>query len=279
MSDARDDASSATLAVIADLPAVTDDHHDVSDAPLVLLHAFPLDGTMWDAVMTELERRRGARPRILVLDAPGFGQSAPLHGVDPSLDPIADAAVSTVRHHTGQDAALWAGCSMGGYIAMAVADRHPDAVAGLGLFNTRSTADTDAARATRLDVAARMDHAANIPDPRAMAEGMVAARGAGRGKALDTAAAIIGRQRPSAVAWAQRAMATRPDRTEVLRELDAPAIVVWGRQDRMMSFAEAENMGSALGVEVSTNGVGHLSPIEAPTAVQRALMQLARDAA
>jgi pimeloyl-ACP methyl ester carboxylesterase len=273
------DTSTPTLAVVADLPPVADEHHDVSEYPLVLLHAFPLDGSMWDAVVTELERRRGARPRVLVLDSPGFGRSAPFHGVDPGLDPIAAAAVNTVRSHTGQDKALWAGCSMGGYVAMAIADKHPDAVAGLGLFNTRSTADTDASRATRLDAAARLDHASSVSDPRAIALGMVAARGGGRGKALETASDIIGRQRPSAMAWAQRAMATRPDRTEVLRESGVPAIVVWGRQDRMMSFAEAENMAAALGVEVSTNGVGHLSPIEAPTAVQRALMQLARDAA
>ena len=40
---------------------------------------------------------------------------------------------------------------------------------------------------------------------------------------------------PAGVAWAQRAMAARPDRTEVLRGLSVPAVVVYGVEDAFIA--------------------------------------------
>ncbi len=244
--------------------------------PLVLLHAFPLDGSMWAPVLAALTARVGPSPRVLVLTYPGLS-AAHGQGSDVGLHSVADAAVSAVSALTGSTEAIWAGCSMGGYVALAIAERHAEAVAGLGLFNTRSTADTDAARATRLDAAARTEGLACMADPAGMAEGLVGVQGAARTRILETVAAIISRQQPASVAWAQRAMAARPDRTDALRALEVPAAVVWGKLDTITSFADAENMAAALGTKVTTNGVGHLSPIEDPSGIARVLASLSVD--
>jgi pimeloyl-ACP methyl ester carboxylesterase len=85
-------------------------------------------------------------------------------------------------------------------------------------------------------------------------------------------------QSPSGVAWAQRAMAARPDRTHVLKEYEGPVAVVVGAEDKITPLAEAENMVHAARDAVLTvvPNAGHLSPVEEPAAVAAALASLHR---
>ncbi|HZL80840.1 MAG TPA: alpha/beta fold hydrolase, partial [Demequina sp.] len=115
--------------------------------PLVLLNAFPLDREQWEPLLAALDASVGD---IITFDSPGIGDM-PASPSDPSIDLIADAAVAALREATGSQDAIWVGCSMGGYVAMAVLERHPDAVAGLGLIGTRAGADTAQAHARRLE--------------------------------------------------------------------------------------------------------------------------------
>ena len=84
---------------------------------------------------------------------------------------------------------------------------------------------------------------------------------------------------PHGVAWAQRAMAARPDRTDVLRRYDGPSVVVVGDEDELAPVAAAQHMVDALSVRGSSELVivpraGHMTTIEAPEAVASALSQL-----
>ncbi|MFN3865941.1 MAG: alpha/beta fold hydrolase, partial [Demequina sp.] len=187
------------------------------------------------------------------------------------------AAVLAMREATGADAAVWIGCSMGGYVALAVAQRWPDAVAGMGLVCTKSTADGDEARAKRLLVAAEAEGEGGLPDPQGAAEGMIGGDGSGRDELVEWVAANIARQRGDGIAWGQRAMAARPDRTEVLRAVDAPVVVVIGAQDGIIARADSDLMAQAAGVEpVVLDGVGHMAALEAPAATADALEPLLR---
>ena len=66
--------------------------------PLVLLHAFPLDSTMWDPVVDAL----GDLP-VLAVDAPGFGASEPQQ---PGLEGYARQIVTYLREHGAQRAVV-----------------------------------------------------------------------------------------------------------------------------------------------------------------------------
>ncbi|WP_062386337.1 alpha/beta fold hydrolase [Demequina iriomotensis] len=229
--------------------------------PLVLLNAFPVDRSQWDPLLEALPDLPGD---IITFDVPGIGDM-PLPDDEPSLELIADAAVLAMREVTGHDSAVWVGCSMGGYIAMAVAERHPEAVAGLGLLGTKAAADTDEAREARLALADSVEGAAGHPDPRAAAEGLVGTRGEAREALVAAVAANIARHGGDGIAWGQRAMAARPDRTEVLAALDVPAFVAVGEHDAIAGEAAAHEMAAALGVEATVlPGVGHLCAFEEP---------------
>jgi pimeloyl-ACP methyl ester carboxylesterase len=215
--------------------------------PLVLLNAFPLDREQWGPVLATLDTRVGD---IITFDPPGIGDM-PASDSEPSLSLIADAAVAAMREVTGSRDAIWVGSSMGGYVAMAVLQRHADAVAGLGLIGTRASADTEQARARRFAAAEEAEELGRVADPHTTAEALLGAVGRADSALLAAVTANVARQHGQGVAWNQRAMAARPDRLAVLASCDAPAFVVRGSDDGLTTAQEAEAMAHALGVDVT----------------------------
>ncbi|WP_146905050.1 alpha/beta fold hydrolase [Cellulomonas aerilata] len=248
--------------------------------PLVLLPGFPIDARVWVDVVRHLPVGR----TVIAVDPPGLGRSpdgeAVAHalgaGPEPSLETSADAVAATVRA-AGLDRVVVAGLSMGGYVAMALVERHPDLVAGLALVDTRSTPDDDPGRANRLRVADAVLASGDLTElagTPAMQLSPVSIDT--RPELVEQVLAWIGDQRPSGVAWSQRAMGARPDRTRVLAGFRAPAVVVVGDQDRITPVPTAEHMMDVLpdAELVVVPGAGHLAVIEDPGTVAGALQRL-----
>ena len=105
---------------------------------LVLLHAFPFDRRMW---AEELAAPRDVR-RVVAVDLRGFGES-PLWG-EPTVDDLADDVIA----RSTSSAWRWrrvCGMSMGGYVALSLAERHRARLAALVLADTRAAADSEVA--------------------------------------------------------------------------------------------------------------------------------------
>lgn len=235
--------------------------------PLLLLHAFPLDHRMWDAVETLLT----GFPGVFAPDLPGDL----VHG-EPSLEAVADAAAEQLRA-AGIERVVVGGLSMGGYIALALLERHPDLVAGLALIDTKSTADAPEALANRLRIADEVETSGTVDAVRPMSGVLLGETT--RTLRPEVTAVVdrwIGEQNPAAVAWCQRAMAARPDRTDVLRAFDGPVRVVVGDEDTVTPVAAAEHLVSAAPHArlVVVPHAGHLTAIEDPAAVAEALSEL-----
>lgn len=236
--------------------------------PLVLLHAFPLDSRMWADVAPRVDGP------VLAVDLPGMGAAQGVALPEPALEASADA-VAAVLAEAGHHRAVVAGLSMGGYVALALAERHPALVAGLGLLDTKATADTEDARANRLRVAEVVESAGTVDEVLPMATALLGEASRERPELVARLEALIGAQPPASVAWSQRAMAARPDRTAVLTGYRGPALVLVGEEDRPTPVAEAQGMAAALGVEaVVVPGAGHLTAVEAPGPVAAALGDL-----
>ncbi len=248
--------------------------------PIVLLHGFPLDHRMWLDV-TDLLR---GDPTVLAPDLPGFGTSptgqdvaATVGGDLPSVDVMADGVAATLRA-AGVERAVVVGMSMGGYVAMSLVERHPALVAGLGLVDTKSTADGDEARERRLLVARTVEAEQTVEAVLGMRTALLGATSrAGRPDLVERLETWIRDQGPDAVAWAQRAMAARHDRTGVLVRFGGPAVVVVGEEDDIAPVAEARHMVDALpaGTLVVVPGAGHMTTVENPEPVAAALTELA----
>lgn len=240
-----------------------------SGAPVVLLHAFPLSGEMWRA------QRDGLADgfRVLVPDQRGFGGS-PLGNDDPSLDHVADD-VAALLDRLGLGQVVLGGLSMGGYAAMAFLRRHADRVRALVLADTKAGADPEPAREKRERIAARLDTEGTAD---ALVEEVLPALCGPstlreRPEVADRVGAMVRAAPPAAAAWAQRAMAARPDSLDTLRSVSVPALVVLGDEDQLSTRADADAMVTALPHAhlVVLPGSGHLTAMEVPGAFTAAV--------
>ena len=247
---------------------------------VVLLHAFPLDRHVWDGVLDALAQEGWD---VVVPDLRGFGESA--YGDDgpddePSLTWMARDVLG-ILDRMGVSAAVFAGISMGGYVAMEIVRQDPSRVAGIALVDTKATADGDEARANRLRVAEQvLDAGSTDALARAMLPSLLGSTTQeDRPEVVARVKAWIEAADPRAVAWAQRAMAARPDSLADLASLAVPALVVWGVEDGMSPRAEQDLMIEAMRDArlVVVTESGHLSTVEAPDQVADSLVTFLAD--
>jgi pimeloyl-ACP methyl ester carboxylesterase len=226
--------------------------------PLILVHAFPLDGRMWQETASALV----GRCRVIAPDMRGFGES----DLGDGRHSIADMAddVAALMDNLGIAKAAVGGMSMGGYVALAFAARHRDRLEKLVLADTRAAADSDAAHAGRAGALALVEQ-----------QGVEAYLERQLGVLLSLAASeevrnrvrSLGRQSPAAVCAGIRALRDRPDRRAELVRIACPTLVMVGKEDRISAPAEVAEMARAIPgsrlVEIA--GAGHLSNLENPS--------------
>ena len=230
--------------------------------PIVFIHAFPLNRTMWAPQVSALVERC----RCIAVDLRGFGETALAEPV--SMDQYADDVVA-VMDKLGVERAIVAGCSMGGYTAFALWRRHPERVRALVLADTKATADTDEARAKRV----ALIETARTQGSTAVANLQIASLigKTAREKQPDTYDAVhrmIAQTKPEAIAAARVAMMQRPDSTPTLATITVPTLVIVGDEDVPTPVKDARAMhqgipGSRLEIVA---GAGHLANLERPAA-------------
>lgn len=238
--------------------------------PAVLfLHAFPLGLYMWDAQVAALEKTNG----VVRFDARGFGASPPGEALL-TMERIADDAAALLDHLSIETAVV-AGCSMGGYAALAFARRHPRRLGGLVLQDTRSGADSPEARKGRAELAEKVlkegaQAAADAFLPKLVGETTKRERPA----LVETLRAAILATSPRGIADALAGLAARADSTPSLREISVPTLVVVGEEDVITPVAESEAMVAAIaGARLSViPRAGHLANLESPAATNAALL-------
>ena len=237
--------------------------------PLVLLHAFPLNAAMW------LAQREGLanRFRVITPDLRGFGGST-LGDDEPSVDAMADDVARMCRR-LGVRRAVVGGLSMGGYVAMALCRRHPDLVLGVVLAATRAAADTAPVREDRLRQAGQLerDGTAQILVDEVLPDLVGPTTYRQRALIFGRVRGLVQSAPPRAAAWAQRAMAGRPEAFETLRALPVPALVLIGDEDALATEAEARAMADAApnAELLVVPRAGHLSPVEQPDLFNQAV--------
>ncbi len=242
--------------------------HDLEDRrpPLVLLHPFPFDRSYWRPQLADL----ADLVPLIAVDLPGFGSSPPLPG-EPSLDAWADAVEATLAARLGERPAVVAGLSMGGYVALRLAARHPARIEALVLADTRASADTPEGRSGRDAAIAAVRERGVAPLVEELLPRLLAPDA--DPEAVAAARSIASRQRPDAVAAALAAMRDRPDSTRVLERLEAPLLVIVGERDALTPPEAAAEMAAAARDSwlVKIPGAGHLSSLEAPEAFDAAV--------
>lgn len=245
--------------------------------PLVLLHALPLDSTMWDGVRAGL-----GGLDVITVDAPGFGDSptggqlAP--GAEPSLATYANALKNTLDE-LGVGAIALAGLSIGGAVAAEFTVTHPGRVKGLAIIDSNISSDTDQARTNRARNAERAAAGDGYDTVRDWPTTMLGPVASDQVRAdLDARLKTLPSQ---SLAWLQRAMAARPDRRDAVRQVDGPVYLIRGGDDPTCTAAMFDDLAARASrpTVVELQGVGHFSALEAPEGLAALLLQFHRAAA
>ena len=238
--------------------------------PLVLLHAFPLDGRMW---APQVEALAGTY-QVIVPDLRGFGAARDQAVEEAGMDLLADD-VARLLDDRGLDRVVLGGLSLGGYVALAFMRRHADRVSGLVLCDTKATADGDQARDDRLKMVERVlgegsGFVAEAMLPKLLGE----TTREHRPEVVDKVGSLIREQAPEAIAGAQRGMAARSDTTDVLASIAVPTLVVTGEEDTLAGPEVGRDLAAGIpGARfLLVEEAGHLVNLEQPEIVNEALL-------
>ena len=195
--------------------------------PVLLIHGLGEDSALWDAQVAYL----GKEYRLIVPDLPGSGRS-PLTPGEPSIDELADA-VKALCDKAGVGQCILIGHSMGGYVALAFAEKYPDRLRAFGLFHSTAYADSEEKKATRRKTIEFIRKNGSPAFMRQSVPNLLAE--STREKRPEIMNGLIDRYsgfQPESLIYYQEAMIRRPDRVSVLQHFTGPVLFIIGGQDK-----------------------------------------------
>jgi len=233
--------------------------------PLVLLHGYPLDHHLWDDVVPLFKDTFD----LIIPDLRGFGDSTTV-ATPYSMNDFASDLAGLLDQLGIQKTAL-AGHSMGGYVALAFAQRYPERMNGLALVSSQVLADPPDRKEGRYKTAAEVAE----KGIRGVVETMTPKFTADpHWQAF--ARESMEQQQPAAYIGALKAMAERVDSTALLSSMQYPLVVIHGAADALIPIERAREVKAARpeSTLVEISGAGHMPMCEAPNETVKGLRLL-----
>jgi 3-oxoadipate enol-lactonase len=235
-------------------------HQAGNGRPLILIHGFPFSGRMWTRQLGSL----GAKHQVLAPDLPGFGQSSAT-SEEASVDAYSRACAAALDASGVRGPVALGGLSMGGYIALAFARLFPERLSALLLLSTRAGADSSEGKANRDKTIAQVkEQGASVVTEGMYPKLLAPANYEAKPDAASELQDIMKDATPEGVIAALKVMRDRPDSTQSLGAIKTPTLVVHGKDDQVIPFAEAEATAKAIPNSklVLIEGAGHMPNLE-----------------
>ncbi|HLE47357.1 MAG TPA: alpha/beta fold hydrolase [Candidatus Thermoplasmatota archaeon] len=230
--------------------------------PIILLHGYPLDRTMWDETAAHLvsQGRRIIRP-----DLRGHGLS-PVVFEASTMERCADDVLG-LANNLGIGRFRLGGFSLGGYVALELIRRQAERVAGLLLVDTRADPDSPEGQKKRDAAIARIRAEGMSPIADEMMPKLLSDLSRRRQPELEARVRrMITATLPQGAMNAVEGMRDRPDQRPHLGAIRVPTLIVVGAEDKLTPLDAAMVMQKAIPgaqVRIVTNAA-HLTPLEAP---------------
>lgn len=237
---------------------------------VVLLHGFLENTTMWKTIVPEISKKN----RVIVIDLLGHGKSDCL-GYVHSMELMADAVEAVLKHLRIRKSIL-IGHSMGGYVALAFAEKNPKKVKGLCLMNSTSLADDDdrkvlRARANKL-VQKNFKNMVQMSFTNLFSEENRSVFKDEMKVALQEAL-----QTPlQGYIACQEGMRIRPNREHVLQNLSCKKLLILGKKDPVLDYKISLDEATNNHIETVVFDDGHMSHIENRVELINALKQFVK---
>lgn len=233
-------------------------HYTVSGSgePVVLLHGFLETIEMWKDLEPEFARTH----QVICIDLLGHGQTESL-GYVHTMEDMANAVLAVLQH-LNIEKAKFVGHSMGGYVALALAELKPQLFEGLCLMNSTFEADSEDRKLLRTranDMAktnfenlVRMSFA-NLFAP----ESRISFKAQ-----YEWALSIALNTSLQGYMAANEGMKLRPNRFEVFKSFSAHKFVIFGKKDTLINREQLVKKIANTDIEYSELSEGHMSHIE-----------------
>jgi 3-oxoadipate enol-lactonase len=232
-----------------------------SNLPVIFLHGFPFDHSMWDGQLDAA----GRFYRAIAYDIRGHGESDTGNGQYMIEGHVED--LFGLMDHLGIEQTVIVGLSMGGYIALRALEKQPERFVGAVLCNTRSEADSNEGKLKRFAGMTLVQ----TKGSKVFADGFVSALFApgnekSKQKEREQIHRVISDTPPLSIAGTLIALAARTDTTASLSAIKVPTLIMVGESDQLTPPAASEAMheripGSELFI---VPGAAHLSNLENP---------------
>jgi pimeloyl-ACP methyl ester carboxylesterase len=244
-------------------------HGKPENLPLVFVHGFPYDHRMWDAQINKFQ----SNYYCITYDIRGLGES-PARGGQFTMEDLADDLLKLIED-MNLNKPVVCGLSMGGYITLRAVEKDESKFGGIILCDTKSAADTNAAKLNRAGGIRKIDEhgvkkftadfIANC-----FAEESIERLGAEYQEIVNWAAGCD----PVGLKACLLAMAGRTDTTSYLSKLKIPALLMCGEKDNLtppeVMKAMAEEIGKKSFSVIPHSG--HVTSVENQEAFNMAVL-------
>ncbi|PMD97574.1 alpha/beta hydrolase [Siphonobacter sp. BAB-5405] len=223
--------------------------------PLILLHGYGEDLKVWDSI------KAAFWPNKNVI-TPSYASRSDLV----SIDEYAEAVYQELTAQ-GVERGVIIGHSMGGYIALALAEKHPEFIAGLGLFHSTSYADTEEKKENRRKNITAIEEKGPEAFLQTFVKNMYSDEyAASHPGQLQEHVTHVSQIPPAALKAGMQAMMDRPDRRQVLQQANYPVLFVIGMKDKAVKPEEAlEQTHLAKNTsQLILEKAGHMGMVEEP---------------
>jgi 3-oxoadipate enol-lactonase len=234
--------------------------------PIVLLHGYCGSHHYWDEVIPLLT----PYGRVITLDLRGHGASSASDGVY-SMEQLAEDLAQLLDKLKLPKVSLF-GHSLGGYIALAFAERYPERLLTFGLVHSTSLPDGEAAQASRLKAAEtiRTKGVTSFVDE-LIPKLFTATHRQSMPEQLKKAKEIGYETSPDGAAGCALGMKERPNRSSVLEQLDAPILLLAGELDEVITPDRRFPVSKENITSLTLSHVAHMSMMEDPQAFAAAI--------
>jgi pimeloyl-ACP methyl ester carboxylesterase len=228
---------------------------------LVLLHGLCESSHFWHEIAKKLQ----AKANIISIDLPGFGKSPLLSNIT-TLASIADE-VHAVLMANQVNKCVMIGHSLGGYVALAFAEKYAHTLLGVGLCNSTALADTADKKDKRNKLIESLEQNGIRPFLSSFFQGLFAPQNVQKfEQQIETLQQEAKNISVETLIKITEILRDRPDYSHVLKKLACPALFIVGKEDTVLPLQlhqEIFLMPQHTTLYLQEN-VGHLSVIEAP---------------
>lgn len=200
----------------------------------MLIHGFTEDRHIWDLLVNAFPERYC----WLVPDLPGSGES----GFNNDLQSIADFAdaVNGIREEEQIRQMGVIGHSMGGYISLALAEKYPETLKGLGLFHSTAYEDRPEKKESRIKSAEFIRKHGAAPYVKQSLPGLFSEHFKSRHpEKIDGQIERYANFNPDSLVQYLDAMRNRKDKTRILKNMEMPALFLMGEEDPAVPLQDA----------------------------------------